>query len=112
MGLFELKARFGLLGAVKRGIPRRVIFSELSCVENTLEKKSGPARANEQALSVFGHPSPPLVELPRAPLVVRLLCSPSQPVVVHDRRKTPAAPLAKGARVVCLSSGPSQSGRI
>ena len=35
--------RFGLLGAVTRGVRRYVIFSELNFVVPTLVKKSGPA---------------------------------------------------------------------
>ena len=36
--------RFGLLGAVTRGVRRYVIFSELNFVVPTLVKKSGPAQ--------------------------------------------------------------------
>ena len=61
--------RFGLLGAVTRGVRRYVIFSELNFVVPTLVKKSGPeldwpARGDiNSSTIVLGldrlHPSPP-----------------------------------------------------
>ena len=44
--------RFGLLGAVTRGVRRYVIFSELNFVVPTLVKKSGPVEKVKKRVSL------------------------------------------------------------
>ena len=61
--------RFGLLGAVTRGVRRYVIFSELNFVVPTLVKKSGPVCFPDKAIVIefIDHNSFPLPELDQIP---------------------------------------------